>query len=242
MCLVVLAFDAHAEYPLIVAGNRDEFHARPTRDAGWWDDEPDIAGGRDLLAGGTWLAVHRKGRFATVTNYRGVVTADGCNDDLRSRGHLVTGFLQSDLPPLEYLRSIDGADYAGFNLLVADRNELAYCSNQGDEPRALPAGIYGLGNASLDSSCDKVQRSKQRMEGLLAEGRVNDAKLMQLLDERGSDISAAFVVLPEFGTRCSTIVRVDRQGAWRFLERRFDPAGFAQGESSLEFQGAWPTP
>jgi len=99
MCLVVVAFDTHPEFPLVVAGNRDEFHARPTQDADWWPDDTNIVGGRDLLAGGTWLAVHRNGRFATVTNYRDAEPKSG---KLRSRGHLVTEFLQSGLSPIEY--------------------------------------------------------------------------------------------------------------------------------------------
>ena len=70
MCLVVLAWQQHPEFPLIIAGNRDEFHGRPTERASWWSDAPDIIGGRDLQAGGTWLAVGKTGRFATVTNFR----------------------------------------------------------------------------------------------------------------------------------------------------------------------------
>ncbi len=104
MCLIVLAFGVTAEYPLIVAGNRDEFHTRPTKDADWWPDKPDILGGRDLQAGGTWLAMHRSGRFATVTNTR---DAEPRTAGLRSRGHLVIDFLQSELAPIDYLRGID---------------------------------------------------------------------------------------------------------------------------------------
>jgi len=251
MCLVVIAHDAHRDFPLIVAGNRDEFHGRPTRDAGWWPDAPDIAGGRDLLAGGTWLAVHRSGRFATVTNYRDAEPKQG---KLRSRGHLVSDFLQSNVAPLDYLKSIDGAAYDGFNLLVADRSELAYLSNQGDEPRRLSSGVYGLSNARLDSPCDKVQRSKERLDQLLAEDRINTTELLRLLGDRDkgpleevSDsrlpyatahaITAPFIVLPKFGTRCSTIVTANHDGGWHFLERRFDPEGNNTGESVLSFSG-----
>jgi uncharacterized protein with NRDE domain len=234
MCLVVIAFRVHPEYPLIVAGNRDEFHARPALDAGWWTDEPDIAGGRDRSAGGTWLAVSRRGRFATVTNVAGRVMADG---EARSRGHLVADFLRGDLPPLEYLRSIDGEAYNGFNLLVVDGPELAYASNRDDEPRHLPPGIYGVGNERLDSKADKVRRSKAKLETLLDGDELDVDALLGLLDDREGDppTAAPFVLNPEFGTRCSTVVTARRDGNWRLVERRFDRAGVRTGESSLGF-------
>ena len=249
MCLVVVAFRVDAEYPLIVAGNRDEFHARPTRDAGWWSDAPEVLGGRDLQAGGTWLGVHRAGRFATVTNFR---DADMPNPKLRSRGELVSGFLRSPLPPAEYLRTITAESYAGFNLLVSDATSLAYLSNRGGGLHELPAGIYGLSNATLDTPWEKVERSKSRLDRLLAAGSSNDTELMRLLDDRQkgaasevkSDrlpfatahaITAPFIVLPDYGTRCSTVVRASVDGSWTLLERRFDPAGKQSGESRYAF-------
>jgi uncharacterized protein with NRDE domain len=244
-----VAFRHHPELPLIVAGNRDEFHARPTRPAGWWADRPDILGGRDLLAGGTWLAVHRRGRLAAVTNYR---DADVKHGDLRSRGELVTGFLDSNASPVDYLQTIDGSRYDGFNLLVASGNELAYMSNQGDAPRRLEPGIYGLANARLDSPCDKVTRSKERLGHLLGKDAVNDTELMRLLGDRDKGpldevdtgrlpfatahaTTAPFIVMPEFGTRCSTLVTADRAGGWRFVERRFDATGSRTGETIRSF-------
>ena len=249
MCLVVIAFGVDAGYPLVVAGNRDEFHARPTRDAGWWPDEPDILGGRDLQAGGTWLGLHRAGRFATVTNFR---DADKPTAKFRSRGELVSNFLTSPLRPVEYLGTIDTDNYAGFNLLVADTNSLAYLSNRGGGLRELPAGIYGLSNATLDTPWEKVERSKSRLSRLIASGRNNETELMRILDDRHkgpasevkSDrlpfamahaITAPFIVLPDYGTRCSTVVRATADGSWTLLERRFDPAGKRSGESSYAF-------
>jgi uncharacterized protein with NRDE domain len=249
MCLIVLAFKSDPGLPLVVAANRDEFHDRPTRAAGWWPDQSDILGGRDLLAGGSWLALHRSGRFAAVTNCRDVEPKRG---RLRSRGELVSGFLQSGLAPIDYLQSIDGGDYNGFNLLVASADELGYMSNQGHAARLLAPGIYGLANAGLDSPCDKVQRSKQRLAALLGDADVNDTTLMRLLGDRDKGppaevdssrlpfaiahaTTAPFIVMPEFGTRCSTLVSADSAGAWRLLERRFDQAGKHTGESLFSF-------
>jgi len=250
MCLVVVAFNVQDNYPLVVAANRDEFHARPTQNAGWWPDQPDIIAGRDLQAGGTWLGLHRAGRFATITNFRDANTNRG---KLRSRGHLVTDFLLTEQSPLDYLQSVSPDNYAGFNLLVADRKCLAYLSNRGGGVRELPAGVYGLSNATLDTPWEKVERSKSRLGEILAQGDANDTRLLRLLDDREkgplsevrSDrlpfatahaITAPFIVTPEYGTRCSSIVRADSDGRWQLLERRFDAAGKNAGESQYSFR------
>lgn len=249
MCLLVIAIQQHEKLPLIVAGNRDEFHARPTQDARWWTDNPDVLGGRDLQAGGTWLAVHRNGRFATVTNYR---DAKKERAGLKSRGHLVTDFLVGDKAPLDYLRSIDKEAYAGFNLLVAERDAAAYLSNRGAAMRELPPGIYGLSNATLDEPWTKVTRSKSRLQGLIEGDAVNDTSLLRMLDDRqkassnevqtdglsfsmAHALTAPFIVLPEYGTRCSTVLTISDKGSASFTERRFDERGRKTGESGFVF-------
>ena len=128
MCLVVLAFGVSDTAPVVLAANRDEFHARPTREAHWWPDAHGILAGRDLEAGGTWLGVHKSGRFGSVTNYRDADTPAG---RFRSRGQLVTDFLAGSLGPIEYLRSVDVDAFAGFNLLVGDTQGVGYLSNRG---------------------------------------------------------------------------------------------------------------
>lgn len=250
MCLLVVAFHAHPGYPLIIAANRDEFHSRPTREAHWWPDFSNILGGRDLLAGGTWLALHRNGRFATVTNFR---DAEQKPAKLRSRGHLVTGFLEHGLGPQEYLRTISAADYAGFNLLVADPAHLGYLSNRGGGMRQLGAGIYGLSNATLDTPWEKVERSKAAMRALVDADAISETALLRLLGDRQKGpveqaesgrlpfatahaITAPFIVLPDYGTRCSSIVIADSEGRWRLVERRFDPTGTITGESRFSFR------
>ncbi|MGY8795090.1 MAG: NRDE family protein, partial [Woeseiales bacterium] len=146
MCLVVFAWQVHPKFPLVIAANRDELHSRPTQALHWWADEPTLLGGRDLQAGGTWFSVARNGRIATVTNYRESHTRQSSR---RSRGELVTQFLTGEKSPNDYASNIPIDNYAGFNLLVADQNELCYLSNRGDAPKTLEPGIYGLSNASL---------------------------------------------------------------------------------------------
>jgi uncharacterized protein with NRDE domain len=249
MCLVVLSLRQHGEYPLILAANRDEFHARPTQDAGWWPDRPDIVGGRDLQAGGTWLAAHRNGRFATVTNFR---DAQAPEPDKRSRGELVTGFLESELSPENYLETIDEEAYAGFNLIAGTLADVVYLSNREHGNRVLGPGTYGLSNALLDGPWDKVERSKRKLRGLLDDNAVNETTLLRLMNDRNRGpvdeaekgrldfdtahaITAPFIVQPVYGTRCTTVLLADRNGNWHVTERRFDAHGTATGESRLSF-------
>jgi len=249
MCLIALSFHQHPDYPLILAANRDEFHARPTKEAHWWPDKPDIVGGRDLQAGGTWLALHTQGRFATVTNFR---DAQPPRAGHRSRGHLVTDFLESDLAPAQYLDTVDEQSYAGFNLIVGTRDDIAYLSNREEGKRHLEAGTFGLSNALLDGPWYKVEHSKESLSSMVASGRVDETGLMRLMNvrdrapvadvETGSldfetahAVTAPFIVMPDYGTRCTSLVVADKDGNWRFVERRFDPAGQKTGESSFTF-------
>lgn len=254
MCLVAFAFKAHPCYRLIVAANRDEFHGRPAEALHWWPDRPDLVAGRDLQAGGTWLAVSRSGRFATVTNYREDLSTRRGD---RSRGELVTGFIAGAESPLDYCGNLELNAYAGFSLLTAlsdgKSDEMAYVSNRGDHARRLPPGIYGLSNASLDTPWDKVLRSKAAMESLLATETVGPEALFRLLADRdpaptGDDVgaglspeiaravSAPFIAADGYGTRCSTVLLIEHTGRVEIHERRFDNLGNAAGESRDEFQ------
>jgi uncharacterized protein with NRDE domain len=249
MCLVLLAWRAHPRWPLLVAANRDEFHSRPAEPLHWWPDAPQILAGRDLEAGGTWLAANRNGRFATVTNYRESLRVQKGE---RSRGALVIDFVADESTPLVFTRSIERQRYAGFSVLAATPESVAYVSNRGDAPRALAAGVYGLSNASLDTPWPKVVRSRERLRSLLDRDDVTPDRLFALLadrdpaDEIGTPVrdlpppvaravSAPFVVTPEFGTRCSTVLILDANGQMQVSERRFDAGGRSTGESSIAF-------
>ena len=249
MCLIVMAVGAHPDYPLVLAANRDEFYARPTRNAEWWPDNPDIVGGRDLQAGGTWLAAHRNGRFATVTNFG---EARRRRPQKYSRGLLVKGFLESTLSPADYLDTIEADAYAGFNLVVGDRRDVVYLSNRGGGTRRLEAGTYGLSNTLLDGPWHKIERSKERLSSLLDRGAINETELMRLMSDRqrapveqvetgrvdfdtAYALTAPFIVLPNYGTRCTTVLIVDEDGKWHFAERRFGPEGKRLGDTRFTF-------
>ncbi len=237
MCLILIAWQAHPDYPLVVAANRDEFYARPTADAGRWPDDPRIVGGRDLEAGGTWLAARDDGRFAAVTNVR----EPGVPKGSRSRGGLPGDFLRGDMSPEDYAQDINGAHYSGFNLLVADRHQLWYRSNRDGAARQLAPGIYGLSNHLLDTPWPKLTTAKNRFREALR--HLPDAgPFFSILadDEIVPDhalpttgvplewerlLSAIFVKSETYGTRASTVLMCHRDGAVQLAERRFGAGG-----------------
>lgn len=209
MCLILAAWRATPGYRLVVAANRDEFHARAAAPAQFWEDRPAILAGRDLQAMGTWMGVDRRGRFAAVTNYRGAHEPSAPH----SRGALVTDFLAQGAAPAQYVRGLNGKEYSGFNLLLADGAELWWLSNRDGTPRSLQPGVYGLGNLLLDSP--EVDVAKRRLSEALADGPAVES-LFEVL-------AAARIVHPVYGTRCSTVLTVGERV--RYAERVFGPEG-----------------
>jgi len=232
MCLIVFAWNVVPGMPLLVAGNRDEFYARPSLAANWWADHPQVYAGRDLQAKGTWLGVTREGRFAALTNIR---APSEKITDAPSRGNLVADFLTGQTTPQEYTAAIaEGAHrYNGFNLLVGDGQSLIWFSNRGDaDPRngrTLEPGIYGVSNHLLDTPWPKVVRTKAQFASLLCQGASEEAYFEMLTDtvcasdcrlpktgvslEMERLLSSVWIESPNYGTRSSTVVRLlDRNG------------------------------
>jgi uncharacterized protein with NRDE domain len=226
MCLILLAWRAHAEYPLMVAANRDEFHARPASAAAFWAERPSLLAGRDLQAGGTWMGVARSGKFAAVTNYRGAHEPSAAH----SRGALVTGFLQDRQAPAGYMESVSekSNSYSGFNLLVAGDRELWWMSNRGGAPRALEPGIYGLGNTLLDAP--EVSEAKKRFAESLEGGPAIETLFGVLAPAR--------IVNEQYGTRGSTVLLHAEDRRIRYAERSFSASGAEQDTVQYEFAAA----
>lgn len=219
MCLIVLAWRVHPEFPLIVAANRDEFHARPAATAAFWEDHPAILAGRDLEARGTWMGVSRSRKFAAVTNYRGAKEPRA----VESRGALVSRFLRNGAGPGDYMKSLSSNLYSGFNLLLSDANELWWMSNRDGAPRRLEPGIYGLGNTLLDAP--EVDGIKKAFAAELSPAPAVEP-LFGLLE-------SAKIVHPEYGTRCSTILLGGERT--RYAERSFAADGSAGETRHYEF-------
>jgi uncharacterized protein with NRDE domain len=249
MCVLAFAWKTHHELPLVLAGNRDEFHARPTAPADWWDEHPDLVAGRDLQAGGTWMGATRTGRFAVVTNFR----EPGGDAGERSRGDLVRDFLASSLSPDDWRRSIRASDYGGFNLIFGDGDELHVLSNRVPGTTPLPPGVYGLSNHGLDTPWPKLVRAREGMSEWIASDRSDTERLFEILgDRRPADdevlpdtgvpyqweklLSSVFITSPAYGTRSSTVICFRAEGRALLEERAFDPEGRPAGTRRFEFR------
>ena len=252
MCLIYVAWRRHARHRLVVAANRDEFHARPALPVHWWDDTPGVLAGRDLEAGGTWLAVGAAGRFAAITNYPDPVPER--IPGAPSRGALVSEFVAGDEPAEVYLGRVmdEGHRYNGFSLLAVDGDTLAFASNRSRGVVRLDPGVYGLSNHLLDTPWPKVTDGKAELERLLAGPEVRISDLLALLapdDPRHEEAPAAdtesdpgpmrwrssrFIIGPDYGTRASAAILLDAGGAGVFVERSFDSSGAAVGDVAFE--------
>lgn len=245
MCLIVVGWRVHPDYPLVVAANRDEFYVRPSSPIAHWPDATQVIGGLDLEAGGTWLGITESGRFAAVTNVREPAMAKG----ERSRGALTRDFLTADASAEDFAAKIDGGRYSGFNLLLGDGESLVYCSNRDGRPRRLAPGIYGLSNHLLDSPWPKLVAARERFAAALP-GLPDEAAFFELLADQtivadenlpatGVPIewerllSAIFVKSENYGTRASTLVWQGADGTVTIHEQSFGPNGQALQSSVI---------
>jgi len=256
MCLIAFAWDAHPDYALVVIANRDEYHARPTAPLAPWTDAPQVLGGRDLKEGGGWLALRsERPKLVAVTNVREPLPTT----PKRSRGALVRDFIteQGCAASFAERHRIDGDHYAGFNLLLWDGEELIYETNRPTPHwESVTAGVYGISNGAFDPPWPKTLRLTQRLKTLLTEmprdsapaleplfaaladeQRAPDAEVPQTWVgfERERQLSSAFIRLPGYGTRASSVVLIGRDGKGLFAERSFDGEGALAGEHSETF-------
>lgn len=251
MCLILVAWRAHPDYPLVVAANRDEFFARPAAEAGWWHDAPSVFAGRDLEAGGTWLGLGRDGRFAGLTNFR---DPQRNRDGTPSRGALVADFLRGRESTAEALARLqfEGPRYNAFNLLVSDGDSLGIYESASGSARLLEPGLHALSNHLLDTPWPKVTAGKSRLARALR-ALPDDTPLCELLrDDRPAPdaelprtgvslawermLSSAFIRAPGYGTRCSTVVTRDRHGWTHVTESSWDAVGVETGRVVERFQ------
>ncbi len=248
MCLLILAHQCRADYPLIIAANRDEFYERPTRSLDFWPEQSEILAGRDLRGGGTWMGLHRSGRLAAITNFR---EPDRFRPEAPSRGHLVSDFVGGRVEADPYLAALqpEGQRYNGFNLIAGRMGALYYYGNRGGAPGPIEAGIHGLSNHLLDTPWPKVERARRAMAAVVDRDLPPDPEeLMAFLQDRhqppDEDLPAtgiglawermlapAFIQSPTYGTRSSSVLLMAADGRTRFIERTFGPNERAQTRS-----------
>jgi len=241
MCIYILFYQSHPDYPVILAGNRDEFYERKALPVHRWKGFPDIAGGIDLREGGSWLAAKRNGEFAVVTNYR-----DPANikDTALSRGTLVSNFLTGDIKTEKYLEIIseNAQKYNGYNLIIGNRHEAYYYSNIIHKYRKLSKGIYMLSNHVLDTPWYKTLKAKELCLKVLSSKDINWDGLLGVFtdktpapDDQLPDtgvgyrlekmLSSIFIESNAYGTMVTTLLTIDNKGKVNMIEKTYKPSG-----------------
>lgn len=250
MCLIAFAWRAHPHWRLVLVGNRDEFHARPTAPLAAWDEAPQLLAGRDLEAGGTWAGVAAPGRASVITNVRDM---DADHSGL-SRGLLVADYLGSTISAEAHATELmaSAGEYRPFNLLTFDRHDAFYLGNH-PEARAqkVTEGVHGLSNADFNAPWPKTRALVEHLSAWLAAGGDDDVdSLFAMLSDQGrwpDDVlpdtgigiererflSSAFIAGETYGTRASTVILVGHDDRTRIAERRFGPNGVFEGETRL---------
>lgn len=239
MCTIFFALNSHPNYPLVVAANRDEFYARRSAVADWWSDAPHVLGGRDLEAGGSWLAMSNEGRFAALTNFR---APNDIDPDKSTRGMLVSDFVKGHQESRGYIENLhDRADqYNAFNLLVYDNHDFRWFNPKDGATVRIRRGIYGLSNAFLNTPWHKVVQGKGYFQRILQHSELQPENFWTFLSnpelapldtlpdtgigfQREKMLSALFIQSPNYGTRMQTVILKDRNGKIQFAERTFHP-------------------
>ena len=256
MCLIIFRWQPDHPNLLTLLSNRDEFYARDSLEAHYWNDRTDIYGGRDQEKHGTWLAVSRQGRLACVTNYR----EPNPPSQVRSRGEIPLAFLDQQRPADVFALELSQRheEYPGFNALFFDGEQLVYSSNRSAEkPQTLDAGIYGVSNHLLNTPWPKVTRAKQSFTECLADfpnpNPLRSDKLLSIMQSKSLAedhelpdtgvpyefeklLSAIFIESPSYGTRTTTLVEVTGRNHMEITEQNFSYGEDAQAPVIERFE------
>jgi uncharacterized protein with NRDE domain len=240
MCLILFAKDQHPTYKIIIAANRDEFFERPTAVANYWEDNPNILGGKDKQSGGTWLGVTKNGRFIAITNYR---DPEKNIPNAVSRGKISRDFLFGDDAAVNFLDQLskNKSLFNGFNLLLSDDGfkTIYHYSNITDQPKHINPGIHGLSNHLLNTPWPKVEKGKKDLAEITGSNTIETNDLIEMLkDDKEAEenrlpktgisfdlekkLSPVFISLNGYGTRCSTAILVDKNNQLTFQETSYD--------------------
>lgn len=254
MCLIVFSVSRNKNFSapglgfsITLVANRDEYYERPTSSMDWWNDEPILAG-KDRQAGGTWLGVNKDGRFAAITNYK----EEGPSKEYElSRGKLIKDFLREDkLLARDYLASLEGESYAGFNLLVSDSEGIHSFSNRKKGITTLTDGIHALGNRFLNSDTEKVLKVKNDFSKHLNTSMDKEAAFEMMAQDSGNldaetqlelrekdyeEIPYRFIKSKFYGTRCTTYLSINGSGMINASEQNYSEEGKSGQRKDFEF-------
>lgn len=249
MCLIAFAWDCHAKYKLIIAANRDEFYERPSAQASFWKDSPNIFAGRDLLAAGTWMGISKNGKLGALTNYRDV---KDIRKDSRSRGDIIPRFLAENNDPKTFTEKLNSysSEYNGFNFLASDFKTMTHYSNYQGKLNKIDPGIHGLSNAFLNTPWPKVNSLKESFRKEISKKFTHEQIFNLLSNEDTYDesrlprtgvplewekaLSAVCIRSEKYGTCSSTVITVSRTGEVDFSERTHGVG--TQKENTVNFK------
>ncbi|MEX0661004.1 MAG: NRDE family protein [Balneolaceae bacterium] len=253
MCLIVFSFKQHNKYPFILAANRDELYDRPSSPARFWKQHPHLLAGKDEKLGGTWLGVTKQGKFAALTNYRDL---NNIKKSAPSRGNIVKDFLADNQDPLGYLEGLKQSANAfnGFNLLTGSPDQLYHYSNETDDITEIKPGIHGISNAVLNTPWPKVETAKSVFEEVVNGENIDQNRIFKMLKnsepypenqlpktglskEMEKRVSPIFIKSKDYGTRCSTLLKIRDDGVVTFIEKTYTPiAGTVTSETRFNFK------
>jgi len=239
MCLILFGYKVSKDFPVVLAANRDEFYNRPTAPMTFWEDTPNILGGRDLEQNGTWFGINKKGKFSALTNYR---DPSSIKQNAPSRGEIIVDYLESNQKDNSFQKTLlnNRLQFNGFNLLFGDRNDLFWFSNLKDKIEKIKPGIHGLSNKFLNTPWPKVEKGKEQLKKII-DDNLTAASLFSMLNDQtepaphllpdtgiGSDweriLSPLYIQSETYGTRSSTILLIDSKGKIKVTERTYNPS------------------
>lgn len=253
MCLIAFAYHMHPEYNLVLIANRDEFYKRPTRAAQFWTNEAkvELLAGKDLQGGGTWMGITKSGKWGALTNYR---DPSWKRESPPTRGAIVPDYLLGNETPTDFITNLkhSAQQFEGFNVLVADKKQLFHYSNANNMVSEITSGIHGVSNAVLDTPWPKLEYAKHQLEQCVTQNNLTPESLFQILknEQQAADddlpktgipyelekiISPVFIQSENYGTRCSSLLYVKKNGSVRFIERRYSTDGKVFEDNEFTF-------
>ena len=247
MCLILLSKPSLGDYKFVLTSNRDEFYERKTKNMFWWNNVDGLLAGQDLEQGGTWLGITKSGRFAAVTNVREFYQID-TKENFLSRGDLVKNFLNSSLPPEEYVQKVEANKYMGFNLVVSDLKHFSIISSQGIE--SFNQELVVVGNRALNTETKKLNNAKEDFKSILNQAFTHqdlielmqkpkknyEFNLEQINQNHGSEFDSRFITSDIYGTRSTTVITIDRKDTVKVTEVIYDSSSNLSDSNIFEFK------
>jgi len=220
VCTVLFAWQWRPEVHWLVAANRDELRSRPSEPPTLLQTAPPIWGGRDQLAGGTWLAVDPAGRLCAVTNRHPGGHLPERDPRRRSRGDLPTRVLgaTSSAHVRDVLAELRPEQYNPVNVLFLSPDQALWVGLDDQAGRleaSLTPGVHVLTEQDPD---DPGSEKTARLLGLARDAADLAVDADDLLDrfrqilcshDRGAEESpqgAACIHEATFGTVSSATV------------------------------------